>query len=533
MGTEISNAEKIHYVLISVCVAILLYLLSIFVSFLHKAWWKPIRIQSLLASQGIKGPPYEFLYGNTREIISMVRERMASPMKNYLQSHDVFPQVQPHRHLWINIYGKNFLNWHGPEPQLCVTEPELIKEILTNKDGVYLKPEVKGHVKMILGNGLSMVDGQTWVHRRKLANHAFYAENLRGMVPAMITAVVVMFERWKDHDGKEIDVYEEFRILTSDVISRTAFGSSYVEGKNIFEMLMKLVELGATLASDSSFKTRLPFFEKIWRRKEEIEMEKIDAGIRNSVLEIIKKREEMMKKGELHDDYGRDYLGLLLNANKDPDEHKRITVQDMVDECKSMYFAGHETTASLLTWTCLLLAVHTDWQDKARKEVIELLGENNQIFNENCITKLKIMTMIINESLRLYPPVPGSTRRIERQVRLGDLILPGGITIGFSIIAAHHNPRIWGENVHQFKPDRFSQGIAKATNNNLMAFIPFGYGPRTCVGSNFAMIETKIALAMILQSYKFTLSPTYAHSPFDRITIRPQHGLQIIVHKLY
>ncbi|RZC51615.1 hypothetical protein C5167_020038 [Papaver somniferum] len=525
MGTEI-----FYYLIIPIwSVTILLYLL---IRFLHKVWWKPIHIQNSLASQGIRGPPYKFLYGNTQEMFKMVRETMKTPMENYLQSHNIFPQVQPYRHSWINIYGKNFLSWRGPEPLMCVTEPELMKEILNNKDGVYLKPETKGHVKMILGNGLSMINGEKWVQRRKLANHAFYAESLKGMVPAMITAVEVMLEKWKYHEGKEIDVYEEFRILTSEVISRTAFGSSYLEGKNIFEMLTKLVKLGSTASANSAFKIRLPFFEKFWRSKEEVEMEKIYNGIRNSVLEIIKKREEMMKRGELSDGYGRDYLGLLLNANKDPDELKRISVQDMVDECKTMYFAGHETTASLLTWTCLLLAIHTDWQDQARKEVIELMGEKSQIFDEKCIAKLKIVNMIINESLRLYPPVLGSPRTTESQVRLGKFTLPSDMNVGFSIIAVHHDPKIWGEDVHKFKPDRFGEGIVKATNNNPMAFIPFGYGPRTCVASNFAMIESKIALAMILRSYYFTLSPAYAHSPVDRMAMRPQHGLQIILHKL-
>ncbi|KAI3892865.1 hypothetical protein MKX03_024254 [Papaver bracteatum] len=528
MGIEIAT---IHYLSTSVCVTILLYLLTTFISFLHKVWWKPVQIQNSLASQGIKGPPYKFLYGNTQEMFKMVKETMT--MENYLQSHDIFPQVQPHRHSWINInllYFKGL--WRGPEPLLCVTEPELIKEILNNKDGVYLKPPTTGHVKMILGNGLSVIDGEKWVHRRKLANHAFYAESLKGMIPAMITAVEVMLEKWKDHQGNEIDVYEEFRILTSEVISRTAFGSSYLEGKNIFEMLTKLVKLGSTASSNSSFKIRRPFFEKFWRSKEEVEMEKIDHGIRNSVLEIIQKRGEMVKNGELSDGYGRDYLGLLLNANRDPDELKRISIQDMIDECKTMYFAGHETTATLLTWTCLLLAIHTDWQDKARKEVIGLMGEKNQIFDEKCMAKLKIVTMIINESLRLYPPVLGSSRTIDRQVRLGNLVLPRNTNIGFSVIAVHHVPKIWGEDVHKFKPDRFCEGIAKATNNNPMAFIPFGYGPRTCVGSNFEMTENKISLAMILRSYFFTLSPAYAHSPVDRMAMRPQHGLQIILHKL-
>ncbi|OVA04878.1 Cytochrome P450 [Macleaya cordata] len=496
------------------------------IKFLHRVWWNPIHIQTVFASQGIKGPPYKFLHGNTKQVFHMLNESRSKPMEEL--SHNIFPQLQPHTHSWMKIYGKNFLSWYGPLPQLNITEPDLIKEILNNKDGAYSKSKPEGYVKKLLGEGLVTSEGNKWAKQRKLANHAFHAESLKGMVPAMITAVEMMLERWKHHDqGKEIEVFEEFRLLTSEVISRTAFGSSYVEGKNIFEMLIKL----ASLLSANILKIRFPGIRKIMRTKDDIESEKLEQEITKSILEIIKKREEKMKKGEL-DGYGGDYLGLLIKANHEADESKKISIEDMIDECKTFYIAGQETTTSLLTWTCLLLAIHTDWQDKARKEVFELLGEKNPNHDDNSISRLKTMNMIINETLRLYPPAINLTRRVAREVRLGKLILPANIELTISTIAIQHDSELWGEDVHLFKPERFSEGVVKATNNNTMAFLPFGSGPRTCVGLNFAMTETKIALAMILQRYNFTLSPTYVHSPTQRITTRPQHGLQILLHEL-
>jgi len=142
------------------------------------------------------------------------------------------------------------------------------------------------------------------------------------------------------------------------------------------------------------------------------------------------------------------------------------------------------------------------------------------------------MGMIINESLRLYPPIIAITRKVERDVRLGKLTLPANLLLYIPTLAPHHDPKIWGEDVHLFKPERFSEGIAKATNNNIAAFFPFGIGPRNCVGLNFATTEAKIALSMILQRYAFTLSPAYVHSPFQLLTIRPQHGVQVMLHSL-
>lgn len=137
--------------------------------------------------------------------------------------------------------------------------------------------------------------------------------------------------------------------------------------------------------------------------------------------------------------------------------------------------------------------------------------------------------MIIYETLRLYTPAASLVRRGARSVRLGKYEFPANMEYHIPPLALHRNQEIWGEDAHLFKPERFADGVAAATRNNPMAFLPFGYGPRTCVGLNFANNEVKIALSMILQRYNFTLSKNYVHFPISIITTRPQCGVQIVL----
>ncbi|KAA3487965.1 cytochrome P450 CYP749A22-like protein [Gossypium australe] len=501
-----------------VCLCLLLVLFR----FLHRFWWTPVYIQYRLGSQGIKGPSYKFIHGNTKEMLKMRNEALSKPL-GLLD--DIFPRVLPHVYTWMNNYGKNHLSWRGGEPQLLITEPELIKEVLNNRDGSYLKASLPFYSMKLMGNGLATSEGEQWVKHRKLINPAFQGENLRKMIPEMIVSVELMLQSWKKYQGKEIEVFEEFRLLTSDIISRTAFGSNYFEGKTIFDMMTKY----SNIIRRNIFKPRFPGLSKIWKTSDEIEADKLLGVMHNSVMEIIKKREEKVKLGDI-DCYGTDFLGLLLKAYHDVDENKRILVQDLIDECKTFYIAGQETINSLLSWTVLLLAIHTDWQDKAREEVIELFGHQNP--HPNDLSKLHTISMIINEALRLYPPSVAFIRRSEREVRLGKFILPANIQLFISNLVVHHDPRIWGDDAHLFKPERFSGGVAKAASNNVAAYFPFGIGPRTCVGFNFATVGAKIVLMMILQRYRFTFSPTYVHSPVINFLLVPQHGIQVILHSL-
>ncbi|XP_002512038.2 cytochrome P450 CYP749A22 [Ricinus communis] len=497
------------------------YFLLILSKFLYKEWWTPVRIQSLMRSQGIKGPSYRFIHGNTKDITNMRKETMENPME---LSHLILPRIQPHIYSWIKLYGTNFLLWYGGRAQLVVTEPELAQEILNSKEVTFYKVGFQEYITKLLGDGLVLASGEKWIKMRKLASRAFHSENLKGMVPAMIASAEVMLEGWRSHPGKEIDAFQEFKVLTSEIISRTAFGSSYLEGEKIFEMLKKTI----SIIAGNHYKVRIPGI-KFFKTTYDVELDKLQQDIRDTIMEMVKKREEAAKISE-QDSFGHDFLGSLIKAYKDEDKNKKISVEDMIDECKNFYVAGQETTASSLSWTILLLAIHRDWQEKARKEVLELFGQQNP--TADGITRLKTMSMIINESLRLYPPVLHVNREVKREVKLGKLLIPAKMETNVPVLALHTDNKIWGEDAHLYRPERFAEGVAKATNNNISSYIPFGLGPRTCVGLNFAITEKKIALSMILQRYRFTLSPTYVHSPVHILTMCPQYGVPIILEAL-
>ncbi|XVE91666.1 hypothetical protein REPUB_Repub01dG0030200 [Reevesia pubescens] len=516
----INTMEKL---LILFTASLCLYLLVALLNVLYKYWWIPSRIQFILNSQGIKGPSYEFIHGNNKETVELRKEALSKPLA---LTHEIFPRVVPHVYSWTNKYGKNYLTWIGVRAQLVITEPELVKEVLKNSEKAFPKRKPTYFFSKILGDGLATTEREKWQRQRKLANHAFHGESLKNMTPAVVASVETMLEKWKGQEGKEIEVFQEFRLLSSEVISRTGFGSSYLEGEKIFEMLTKL----AVIAGRNIYKAKIPVISEIWKSADEIESEKLAKAIHDSVMKVVKKREEKVTSGEA-DNFGCDFLGLLLNAYHDLDEKNRLSVEDLVDECKTFYFAGQETTNSLLSWTILLLAIHTDWQEKARTEVIEVFGNQNP--HAEGIAKLKTITMIINETLRLYPPVNGMVRKVGREVQLGKLILPKYIEVSIPNIALHHDPELWGDDVHLFKPERFAEGIGKATKYNAAAFIPFGLGPRSCVGMSFAITETKIVLSMILQRYSFTLSPAYVHSPAPVLALKPQHGMQLLFQSLH
>ncbi|KAL4015751.1 hypothetical protein IC575_023345 [Cucumis melo] len=509
------------YIIIPSLVFGCVILMSSIMKLVNKFWWTPMRIQRIMRSQGINGPSYKFIQGNMRDMYTKRMQAMATPME---LSHNILPRVIPHVHSWLNDYGRSFLQWYGMEAQLIITDPEMIKEVLNDKRKNYPKAKLGSDLFRIFGNGLVTSEGQRWAKSRKIANFAFHGDSLKNMIPTMIECGEKMIEGWKNYEGKELDVFKELKVYTLDVISHTAFGSSYQQGSNIFHMLQQLTDLSIR----NGYKIKLPIISKILKSKDDIEGERLEKRMNECFAEIIRGREEKSKKGE---GYGNDFLGMLVKAKNEGEKSERITMDVIVAECKTFYFAGHETTNVLITWIIFLLAIHKEWQEQATNEVLRIFGHNNPTYE--ALSKLKIMTMIINETLRLYPPAMTVSRQVvEKEVKLGSLVLPTSLQLTIPTIAVHHDKEFWGEDVHEFKPERFSEGVSKTIERNSAGYLPFGLGPRNCVGMNFAINEAKVAMSIILQKYSFTLSPAYAHTPVQFLTTCPQQGLQVILHSI-
>ncbi|KAI9083513.1 hypothetical protein K1719_034455 [Acacia pycnantha] len=314
--------------------------------------------------------------------------------------------------------------------------------------------------------------------------------------------------------------------MTGDVISRTAFGSNFEEGQRIFQLQSELIPL--TLKALRS--VYIPGWRfvptKLNRRLKELEKE-IQALVRG----IIYKREKVSEAGQAPSD---DLLGLLLESNhreikENDNKNMGMSMEDVVKECKLFYFAGHETTSVFLNWTIVLLSKYPNWQSKAREEVFQAFG--TQTPNYDGLNCLNLVTMILYEVLRLYPPTPLIIRVVSKDTRLGSMSLPIGTQVTIPIIMVHRDSQLWGEDAKEFNPLRFSEGISKAVKSQA-SYIPFTFGPRICPGQNFSLLEVKMALSLILRNFSFELSPFYAHTPYSVMNLQPQHGTHIILRKL-
>ncbi|KAK9052300.1 hypothetical protein SSX86_028929 [Deinandra increscens subsp. villosa] len=504
------SANMILVFLTSVTPLLLLALLNFF----HKMWWAPNRIKLAMSSQGIKGPPYRFIHGNTKEIAALKDQANSYTITGI--SHDIYPRIQPHFVTWFKLYGENFLDWYGPQAELVITEAEIIREIASNKSVSLARPDLGLYHKKMLGDGLVTSSGKKWASQRKLANHAFNAESLKNMIPTMVASVELMLHRWIEMTENEVEMNAEFRMLTAEVISRTAFGTSYLQGKEIFEMLKEM----STIAGRNYYNPQ-GFLSKIVKSSDDLKSDELQKRIQELIMETIMEREKMMGNSD-----NDDFLGQLLMAKND----NQISTQDIIDECKTFYVSGDGTTSLVLSWVVLLLSIHKDWQEKARQEVFQIFGKESPRFEG--LAKLKTIGMIINETLRLYPPGTAIIRKTQGEVKLGNLTVPGNIILHVPVLALHHDRKIWGEDAHLFKPERFSRGISEATKNNPSAYMPFGFGPRNCVGSNFATNTAKVTLAMMLQHYHFTPSPNYVHSPVHVMMLVPKNGVQVMLHAL-
>ncbi|KMT00715.1 hypothetical protein BVRB_9g220010 [Beta vulgaris subsp. vulgaris] len=518
---------------------VILVAITVAAKLVVQLWWRPRKVTKHFSEQGIKGPPYNFFIGNMKELVELMLKASSQPMTF---SHNILPRVLPFYHHWKKIYGATYLIWFGQTPRLTIADPGQIREIFSTKSEFYEKYESHPLVKKLEGNGLISLKGDIWSHRRKTITPIFHLENLKLMIPIMGKSVAHMLDKWSlmCKSGKvELEVSEWFQNLTEEVITRTIFGGSYDDGKKIYQLQAKQI----VFAAESFQKVFIPGYRFLPTKRNRTTW-KLDREIEASLMKLISQRKKSLLENrerglleEVEEEEGegcyRDLLEVLIeasiNTTKDS-RKKRISEYDIVEECKSFFFAGKHTTSNLLIWTSILLAMHPQWQQLAREEVMRVCGARD-IPTKDDVSNLKTLTMIIYEVLRLYPPVVATIRRAKKEVDLGGLNIREGTELLVPILAVHHDPTIWGPDASEFNPTRFAQGVSRAAKHPT-AYMPFGLGGRQCIGQNLALLQAKLAIAMILQKFTFELSPNYKHAPTVLMLLYPQFGAPVIFRSL-
>ncbi|KAF3793933.1 Cytokinin hydroxylase [Nymphaea thermarum] len=492
-------------------------------------WLTPRRIRLAMEKQGVRGPRPSFLVGNLFHMAALVKETTSSDLVSV--HHDIVDRLLPHYVLWSKLYGKRFIYWWGVEPRMCLSETELIKELLSAKNSQifgksWLQRQGSRH---FIGKGLLMANGEQWLHQRHLAAPAFQADKLKAReteiehIGYMIGCTNRALEslRSRVESGQtEVEINECLNQLTADIIARTEFESSYEKGKKIFQLLTDL-QLHSSKASQHLWCPGSRFFPSRYNR----EIKRLKVEVEKLLTEIIQSRREGKEIGRSVS-YGNDLLGLLLTELDSKKSNINFSTEHLMDECKTFFFAGHETTALLLTWTIMLLACNPSWQEKAREEVLQVCQRSPP--SADHLSKLPLLNMILNESLRLYPPAALLPRQAFEDTKLGDLNIPKGLSIWIPVLAIHHSEELWGKDANDFNPERFA-GKSFASGRH---FMPFAAGPRNCIGQAFALMEAKVVLAMFLSSFSFTLSENYRHAPAYVLTLKPKHGVQIYLKPL-
>ncbi|KAL9324085.1 hypothetical protein ACSQ67_008942 [Phaseolus vulgaris] len=451
------------------CFAILPLLLLFKLTF---SWWiSPIQTHLKLKRSGFGGPPPTFPLGNIREMKN--NNSLSSSLLSSNLTHDIHSTVFPYFSRWQNSHGKVFIYWLGTEPFLYIADPEFLK-----KCPLRFWPRN--------GENLECLD---------------MIETLcleMAMASMMSESTNQMIERWiaQINSGKNAkEVSEKLRALQMELFSTTRY-------------------------------VGVPF-EKCLNVKKTLKARKLGKEIDKLLLSVITSRMKSVKRQTQED-----LLGLLLQGNHQGDGKlgKTFTTRDLLDECKTFFFAGHETTALAISWTLLLLAMHQDWQIQLRDEIREVVGDKE--LDINVLAGLKKMKWVMNEVLRLYPTAPNVQRQAREDIQVDNLKVPNGTNMWIDVVAMHHDQALWGKDVNEFKPERFMNDVNGGCNHK-MGYLPFGFGGRTCVGRNLSFMEYKIVLTLLLSRFSFKVSPSYNHSPSIMLSLRPTHGLHLLVQPLY
>ena len=396
-----------------------------------------------------------------------------------------------------------------------VSSPEGVGRILHDNHRNYSKDVATfGTLRLFLGNGLFTSDGDFWRRQRRLAQPAFHRRRVAAFGGLMTDATLEMLDRWRPlaDRGQPLDVGAEFSRLTMEVVTRALFSTS-VEGD-----ISTIGRAIATLLDDVTFRFTFPFYPPLRvptpRNRRFLAAR---AALDEVVYGIISGRRR--SPGE-HDDL----LALLMEA-RDEDTGEGMSDKQLRDEVITLFLAGHETTANALTWASYLLSTHVDVARRLQVEVDEAL--EGRVPSASDLPNLLYTRMVIDETLRLYPPAWITNRRAIEDDLVCGYRIPAEAMVSISPYVTHRDPRLW-ENPEGFDPDRFSPEHAAGRPH--YAYFPFGGGPRQCIGKGFALMEATLVLALLYQRCEMHLVSGRKVETEALATLRPRYGMWMRTH---
>ncbi|EOY09936.1 Cytochrome P450, family 97, subfamily A, polypeptide 3 isoform 1 [Theobroma cacao] len=404
-------------------------------------------------------------------------------------------------------YGGMFRLTIGPKSFLIVSDPSIAKHILRDNSKSYSKGVLAEILEFVMGKGLIPADAEIWRVRRRAIVPALHQKYVAAMISLFGQATERLCQKLDDAatDGEDVEMESLFSHLTLDIIGKAVFNydfDSLTNDTGIVEAVYTVLRE----AEDRSV-SPIPTWEiPIWKDISPQQRKVAEAlKLINDVLDdLIATCKRMVEEEELqfHEEYMNEQdpsiLHFLLASGDD------VSSKQLRDDLMTLLIAGHETSAAVLTWTFYLLSKEPTVVSKLQDEVDSVLGDRFPTIGD--MKKLKYTTRVINESLRLYPQPPVLIRRSLEDDVLGKYPIKRGEDIFISVWNLHHSPSLW-EDPEKFNPERWPlDGPNPNETNQNFCYLPFGGGPRKCVGDMFASFENVVAVAMLVRRFNFQMA---------------------------
>ncbi|HTX50439.1 MAG TPA: cytochrome P450 [Caulobacteraceae bacterium] len=398
-----------------------------------------------------------------------------------------------------------------------INDPAGLKRILLDNVANYPKTELEQRFfRALFGDGLLSSEGEKWRSHRRLMALSFDPRSVASYAPAMTESSVEMADAWdRLPPGAEIDVSTEMTNVTLQIICKAMFSQ---DGGEMATMSGSALSRGADEAFNFNIFDLLPIIGPRRIAKKVKMMGEIFAPMDGAIARLVEARRADPGKTDL--------LGRLVAA-LDEETGAKLSAAEVRDEVLTIFVAGHETTASAMTFAWYVLSQLPEWEARLHAELDSVLG--GRAPTEADVPKLALTRRIIEETMRLYPPAPGLSARVALEAdEIAGARIPKGGTVVVSSWVLHRHRLLW-DNPERFDPDRFLP--ERSAGRPRFAYLPFGGGPRVCIGQVLAMTEATLILATLAQRYRLRLRPGHKVSIQSRVTIRPRDGLPMTLQR--